>query len=175
MRRIHKIAAGVFLIGVLFTGIGTGVALAEFSNLSYGGRIEADTANYKSKELVYTLAEDERYNRIYVDSYWRNDSSIEFVEKSEAFPDNTIALEIYYDAGAIEPELYVDNEIEEGEIYISVHYNQNSSYDAFSEVLNVKDKILEGLKDKKIYSYDGSKIKSIKVKASENLRGKIVY
>ena len=37
MRKIQKILTGTFLTGVLLGGIGTGIAMAEYASMEYGG------------------------------------------------------------------------------------------------------------------------------------------
>lgn len=174
MRRLHKITAVVFLVGVLFTGIGAGVTFAELNSLDYAGRIESETADIRSKQLEYKLSDEEKDNRILIDSYGRY-SSIKYVEASEEFPDNMIVFEIKCDASAMEPELYVDRDIDDRETYISFRRVLNDNYDEFLEFMQIKDKILEGIKHKKVYSYDGAKVKSVEIKVSENLRDRIIY
>ena len=55
MRNIQKKLLGMFAGGVLLTGIGTGIALVEYSTLSYGGHKIIGEDNLVTDTFIYEL------------------------------------------------------------------------------------------------------------------------
>ena len=81
MRRIQKIMTAVFLGGVLLGGIGTGIALVEYSSLSYGGECLIGEEHLVTENLDFRFEQD---GRTLVVAYYGTPSVME-VEKLGRF------------------------------------------------------------------------------------------
>lgn len=66
MRNIHKALIAVFCSGIFITGIGTGIALSEFSSFAYSGKTTIGDVKMVTENLDYSfqLQEDQKL-RIY--------------------------------------------------------------------------------------------------------------
>ena len=60
MRRVIKVTTALFLSGVLLGGIGTGIALVEYSSLTYGGEHLIGEEYLVTKNLDYEFEQDGR-------------------------------------------------------------------------------------------------------------------
>ena len=99
MRKVQKILTGVFLSGILLGGIGTGIALVEYSSLAYGGEKRIGEENLVTKELDYVFdPEKERINIL--GNYWTKS-----IEVDESVPTGTVRYEVTYNEKRVEPDL----------------------------------------------------------------------
>lgn len=184
MRKIYKVIGGMLLAGVLITGIGSGVAFAEYSSFEYGG--EKYPAGIKSytKTIDYVVdpeglvtkestlkkmqemgrdIEQEEYE---VEEDGTLKKPIQFVENSwctnlsvvedENVSKDTIQFVMKYHV-MNEPEPKVEEEIEncQGEsVRVLYMYNAWGNND-LQTAMQVKDMILDDLKSGKISDYKG--------------------
>ncbi len=155
MRKIQKLLIGVFIGGVLLSGIGTGMAFVEYSTLSYGGQKIIGEENLVTKTLTYELSED--HNEVIIlenYSYWTSHVT-EVVEDPEVSK-REIQYEITYNEKMVRPFLWTDEslnsetkKIDTVRIGLSIEYFG----DEFGEFMKNKDMVLNELKQNKISSY----------------------
>lgn len=112
MRKSQKILAGLFLGGVLLGGIGTGIALVEYSSLTYAGEKEIGQEHLVVQELDYTFAPDEEQVCI-VRGYQDRDA---VVKEDMSVPEGTVRYVVTYNKKTIKPALSFWEEQEETEI-----------------------------------------------------------
>lgn len=120
MRKIQKIMAGIFLGGVLLGGIGTGMALVEYSSLTYTGKKVIGQENLVVRELDYTFVPGQEQVTI-VKNYLMRDAVL---ETDDAVPEGTIRYVVTYNEKTVrpslsfweeEPEAWEDEEIQESD------------------------------------------------------------
>ena len=99
MRKVQKILLGIFLGGVLLGGIGTGVALVEYSSLAYGGERLIGEEGMVTREIDYTFVPGEERISI-VSGYW-----IDGVEVDDTVPEGIIRYEVTYNEKTVEPSV----------------------------------------------------------------------
>lgn len=111
MRNVQKVLIGIFLSGVLLGGVGTGIAVAEFSSLSYGGRKTVGAENLVTKEMDFEIPTDGRTVILGYRGYhggWEGN----LVEDSSV-PVGIVRYEVTYNERLIEPFLYYEEYEEE--------------------------------------------------------------
>lgn len=172
----RKILLVILIIGVLLCGIGTGVALAEYSSFEYLGEKEigGDALKTDTFEERLSLGENED-EKVYVESYG-SDGQKMTLETSEKVPKDRIQFVVEYNSenvqdihiGRDESEEYDDYTTEEGitekHRYITYYLNPITiDQDEFASFMDYKDELLQNLKKKRFYNYTFQTIKSVKV------------
>ncbi len=193
MRNVQKVLIGIFLSGVLLGGVGTGIAVAEFSSLNYGGRKTIGAENLVTKEMDFEIPTDGRTVILGYRGYrggWEGN-----LVEDPSVPDGVVRYEVTYNERLIEPFLYYEEYEEEemaepdqdldelqeeetrtdeekkepvyaGELYLSARY-KGSDFELFMEN---KDRILEELKQKNLSSYEIAYLTEITVKVNPETR-----
>ena len=106
MRNVQKVLIGIFLSGVLLSGIGTGIVVQEFSSLGYGGRKLIGTEDLVTKEMDFTLPMDGKTVILGYHGYGR-DWEGSLVE-DPSVPAGVVRYEVTYNERLIEPFLYYE-------------------------------------------------------------------
>ena len=195
MRKIQKILSVIFLGGILLCGIGTGVALVEYSSLAYAGERLLGEENLVTREMDYTFIPGEEEVTI-VDSYWEEEDCM--IEADKEVPEGTIRYIITYNEKAVKPGLnfWEDEEAEQelpaegmeveeaGEAgaarepaWEAVEEQQNRKKtflqlhiryidNDFAVIMTCKDEILRELKNKRIFNYDMAYVTELRIKVN---------
>ncbi|MCI8517179.1 MAG: hypothetical protein HFG75_09980 [Hungatella sp.] len=104
MRRVHKVTTALFLSGVLLGGIGTGIALVEYSSLTYGGEHLIGEEYLVTKNLDYEFEQDGRI-LILPRRYYMGRMRALRVETDDTVPVGTVRYEVTYNEKRLEPQL----------------------------------------------------------------------
>ncbi len=123
MGKLRGVMAGVFLGGVLLGGIGTGIAMVEYSTLYYGGEHLIGEEYLVTKNLDFEFPQDGKIlvvrNVYYNYSVYKDIT----VETDDSVPVGMVRYEITYNEKNVTPELvfqeYEDEEEEVGEEFES--------------------------------------------------------
>ena len=116
MRRIQKILGGVFLTGVLIGGIGTGIAVVEYSSLAYGGEKLIGEDSLVTKTLDFNFEPDGRILEVAEGRFWERDRTQE-IEIDNTVPVGTVRFVVTYNEKTVTPSLGFETyEEEETEI-----------------------------------------------------------
>lgn len=169
MRRVQKILAGIFLSGVLIGGVGTGIAMVEYSSLTYGGEKLIGGDSLVTKSLDYNFEPDRGTLEVGDLRYWGRGQTQE-IEVDNSVPAGTVRFEVTYNERAISPKLvFTPYEEEEertpkklGYLHLTASYHDNE----FALFMENKDGILEELKQRKISSYKMAYITDVKIKVN---------
>ena len=164
----NKVLLGIFLTGVLLTGIGLGIAFGEYSDFTYGGEVligndkeeveskdyiislgekKTRVANYTTKELDFVVDKKMKDGQVRVEVI----SNPDYVKSYHYYED--------YENTDYSPEYISDYEGE-----IQVHLGRTIG--DFELMMKYKDDFLENLKHSKIKSYYLDAVKSVTVKAN---------
>ena len=177
MRRIQKIMTAVFLGGVLLGGIGTGIALVEYSSLSYGGECLIGEEHLVTENLDFRFEQD---GRTLVVAYYGTPSVME-VEEDPSVPAGIVRYQVTYNEKRVTPSLSFSKcgeeleESEEGEqtgeerepVYLGyLTLTPHGCGSDFRSFMENKDRILEELKQGKISSYSMAYITDVKIKVN---------
>lgn len=181
--RARAIAKVVILssavLGVLLTGIGTGIGVMEFSSFTYGG----EKPLFKEKRAVRTVRAEvplENTAKIELEEVYDGES---FIHPEVEFDDSIPMGEICYKVEERHQEIehtpvvqmiydseYDDNvEQNKGEIY-SVYLSQNYSESQLKVLMTMKDKVMKDIKNRTVYSYQMSDIVSVKVLVNSKMK-----
>lgn len=175
MSKLQKILLSVFLAGVMLCGVGTGIALVEYSSLTYEGTRILGEDNMVTRNFDYEIAgEPDEVLLLRLDSYTRSymPQDAEIVE-DQTVPAGTVRYRITYNEDLVRPELTFipyKNEAVEGESRDTDNHQENgnvkSTYagelsldilylgNEFDLIMKNKDMILNDLKHGKFASYD---------------------
>lgn len=168
-----KILLGVFLMGILLVGIGTGIAFGEYSSFSYVGEtvIGQDGAS-EVETLECSISLGEKKTRIL--DYAMHDDSCSLVE-DKTLKDGQVRIEVVYNPDYVVPHIdYTRNDpsMYEDEYEYEDTYNgeicvyADRTMGEFEVFMKYKDKLLNDLKNKMIGSYYLDAIASVTVKAN---------
>lgn len=177
--RIIKIAALVFCTGVLLGGIGTGMAIAEYTSLEYAGEHVLGEENMTTESIdVAVVPEDGKKIRVNR-SYW-----VRKVNYGEQIPADTIRYVVKYNTKLMEfsaeyREYEYDSDSDsdgredeewlkqyQGTVYLD-YWSKGSEFDL---IMSQKDRILEDLKQGKFGSYQIRSIESVEVWANPEMK-----
>lgn len=114
MGKLQRMLIGFFLSGVALGGVGTGIALVEFSHLSYDGRKMAGADCLVTKELDFDFPMEGKsliLGRSYQEQINRRTKLVE----DETVPAGVVRYEVTYNERAIEPYLGYEEYEEEAE------------------------------------------------------------
>lgn len=103
MRRLQKVMTGVFLGGVLLGGVGTGLAVVEYSTLSYGGERLVGEEYMVTKNLDFEFPQDGRM-LVLVNNYYLRHGNTR-LETDASVPVGLVRYEITYNEKRVVPEL----------------------------------------------------------------------
>lgn len=104
MRRVHKVITAVFLGGVLLGGVGTGIALVEYSSLAYGGEHLIGEEYLVTKSLDYEFAQDGRI-LILPGRYDMGIMRAPLIETDDTVPVGIVRYEVTYNEKRLVPQL----------------------------------------------------------------------
>lgn len=115
MRKVQKLLIGAFAFGVLLAGVGTGIALVEYSSLRYGGEKILGEENLVTKTLEFELPDGQK-ELILQDSYDRRRNCIVEVSEDSELPERLVQYEVTYNEKCVRPYLDFESlEISEDE------------------------------------------------------------
>ncbi|NBH73557.1 hypothetical protein D3Z51_16390 [Clostridiaceae bacterium] len=101
MHKAQKILGAIFLGGVLLGGIGTGIALVEYSSLVYAGERMIGEENLAVQELDYSFTPGQEQIKIIKNHL----SSGAILETDSTVPEGTVRYIVTYNKKTIRPEL----------------------------------------------------------------------
>ena len=176
MRRIQKLLIGVFLGGVLLGGIGTGVALVEYSSLTYGGEKQIGAKNLVTKDFDFSF-EPEKGKLAVNCGWWDYESRRTPVETDGSIPPGTVRYEVTYNEKLAQPYLIYDEipmpEENSGpqpsdeaadRVQGRLDVGMRRTASDFALWMECKDEVLSELKQRRISSYDVAYITDVKVR-----------
>ncbi len=163
MSRLHKILLGIFCGGVLLCGIGLGVMVLEFSEVSYGGIQIVGETKMETKDIDVKFEPGEAFQTGIrnVNGY----GDIDEILEDPSVPQNTVRFRVTYNEARVKPMVYCDEE--NHEIYFQRSWNGG---DDLAVIMEVKDLLLEGIRERKIYAYDAVDFEEIQVKINPSNR-----
>lgn len=174
--KVRKRLIIVFIIGFLMMGIGGGIAFAEFSSFRYGGNIQlgGEMATVKLQQTVPEDAEE-----IIIWPYGYRLDRIQVVEDSSLAKDE-ITVEVTCNTDNIKPfmdeqedsEEEAGTEVPKKSVFV-LGYTGYDSSDGVSEFFQVKDEILESIKNRTIYTYSYDDVDRVVIKVSSDRAGRI--
>jgi len=155
MRKIQKVLLGVFAAGVLLSGIGTGIAFVEYSTLAYGGHKMIGEENLVTKTYVYELKD--LSDRIQIlDDFDYYSSRVTTLVEDSTVPEKEIQYQVTYNEKRVRPYIWSHESVDHGneesllQIGLEMEYERNE----FEEFMEVKDAVLNELKQNAISSYE---------------------
>lgn len=175
MRKIQIVCLGIFAAGVLLTGIGCGVSMAEYSSLQYGGEKMWGGEAAATKVMEFQLPKTEE--TVIIGGYQRKDlmEVTEIIENPEV-PEGMVRCEVTYNEALVEPYLYFEDYGEKkmnqektgyaGALRVGLKYTG----DEFGTFMEMKDIILQELKERQISSYQTVYVSEIKILVHPNTR-----
>lgn len=173
MRRIQKILIGTFLGGVLLTGVGTGMALVEYSSLAYAGVKQIGEEKLVTRELDFKLEEDIEKVRL-VRNDWNMENWEACIEEDKAVPAGIIRYVVTYNPETVDVFLAFDKDDESrGHGYLSLQ--REYCDDGFAIFMESKDQVLGELKERKISSYHVAYVTGVVIKANPETIPRLEY
>lgn len=165
-KKLRMIMAGIFCIGVLMGGIGTGIAFSEFSSFAYQP-IYASEEAFKTEEFTYFIKPEDS-EKIWIDRYYGE--SRYKIEENESLSEETIKMSVAYNSDLCEPDFiaYTDDD-EESRLRIHINYIGND----LSNFMKYKDIILEGIRNRELRDYQEDYIKEISIQVNPAIRSRL--
>lgn len=105
MRKLHIALLSVFGIGVLLGGIGTGVAIGEYSSLEYKGLVMLGEENLVTKEFYYDFSTEEEESVLLSYCHWGDGRKDTLLVEDESVPAGTVRYLVTYNEEMVRPEL----------------------------------------------------------------------
>ena len=146
MNRLHIVLLGIFCVGVLLCGLGTGVAFTEFSKLTYGEKQTVGKTDIRTEMFDVEFEAGEEVQNI---TCWYSRKPDEVLPDKNV-PLNTVRFCVTYNAQRVEPYAYWDEE--DGRIALSCYWNDTE--DEVELMMEAKDLVLQNLREGKIISFD---------------------
>lgn len=105
MRKLHIALLGVFAAGVLLGGIGTGIAIGEYSGLEYRGEVLLGEENLVTKEFYFDFSPEENESVLLSYCHWGDERKDSLVVEDEAVPAGTVRYIVTYNEDMVRPSL----------------------------------------------------------------------
>lgn len=164
--RIKKIAAAVFIAGLLIVGIGCGMAFVEYSSFEYGGEYIIGE-KYMTTEVFEVKVDTVEGKKVFDTSRYQNGYQVTY---DSNIPENSIVYEVSYNSRLFEPEIFYE-QYEEDEFSGAIQFLSNRKASGESMFwIEAKDAILADLKEKKIGTYEIGTIERVKVCMNPQMR-----
>ena len=151
MKNKHIILISMLSAGVLLAGIGTGIAVKEYTSLEYGGVRQIGEVKMQTKQTEYPIVVSKTTGTM--DIY--TDTHIDLKE-DPTVPVGKIRLRCEYNENVIEPMVH---QHEDG---ISFYYSWKDESD-FEAFMDAKDQILTDIKDGRICEYRLETVEKLEV------------
>lgn len=161
-RGVQKKAAVAFGAGLLLTGIGCGVAFAEFASFQYMGEKMIGEEQIETKTFELSVPEEE--HEVWFHWYPYEGMEVTRAEDAQMQP-GEIVVEVTCNTNFIEPEVVqVSNEI------FLEGYGRSGS---FGEIMKYKDELLNCLKNRQVYEWKTSTIQKVVIRGNAQTLEKI--
>lgn len=105
MRKLHTVLLSAFGIGVLLGGIGTGIAIGEYSSLTYKGRVLIGEENLVTKEFDYNFTEENAESVQLSYCNWGDGSLDSLLVEDDTVPAGTVRYVVTYNEEVVRPKL----------------------------------------------------------------------
>ncbi len=187
MRKIQKILIGTLLTGVLLGGIGTGMALVEYSSFAYAGEKTIGEENLVTREIDFKF-EPEKGKLMVVHGYWDRRNYPNALEEDETVPIGVVRYVVTHNSRltdvALNFDTYNQEDTEEEEIEAEMEETPLQGYlslqvryvgNDFEMFMQSKDEILKELKQKQISSYNVAYITDVRIKVNPETRPYLDY
>ena len=146
MRNVQKVLTGIFLSGILIGGVGTGIAMVEYSSLVYGGEKLIGEESLVTRNLDYQFEPDGGTLELAGFRYWNRDE-IQEIEIDSGVPVGTVRYEVTYNEKSVSPSLVFEPYEEEEE---EITEGDSDIVDENSERLTFRKRVgNKGRRDKK--------------------------
>lgn len=178
MRKIQKILISTLLGGVLLGGIGTGVALVEYSSFAYAGEKIMGEENLVTREIDFKF-EPEKGKLVVVHEYWGRINYPDVLEEDGTVPEGVVRYVVTYNPRttdvALSFDTYNQEEVEEGEVQADTESISPQGYlslqiryvgNNFEMFMQSKDEILKELKQRRISSYNIAYVTDVRIKVN---------
>lgn len=115
MRKIQKILTGTFLAGVLLGGIGTGIAMAEYASMEYGGEKIIGEEHLVTRNFDFNFQLDGRKLEVLnISNYGMR--NVREIEVDNSVPVGTVRYEVTYNEDLVTPYLEFEEYEEEQDL-----------------------------------------------------------
>lgn len=114
MRRLHIALLSIFGTGVLLGGIGTGIAIGEYSGLTYRGEVLLGEENLVTKEFCYDFSPEEE-NVVLSYCNWGDEKKDSLLVEDESVPEGTVCYVVTYNEEMARPDLIDWKQVRSGD------------------------------------------------------------
>lgn len=175
MRKVQKILLGLFVLGVLLTGVGTGVAFIEYSSFAYGGTKLVGEEHLITKTLSYEIS-DNIDEVLLVSGYKRYIVNATEVIEDTSIPENEIHYEITYNEKRVQPYIRTsesdsNDDSEKSQLKIGLEFKYLGN--EFEEFMIIKDEVLSEVKNGIISNYEIQSLSKVLIRV--NPKTKVVF
>ncbi|MBR1866068.1 MAG: hypothetical protein IJ801_06140 [Lachnospiraceae bacterium] len=157
MRKLHKIIGGMLIAGALLTGIGSGVAFAEYSSFEYGGEVSPEGCEAVTRTLEYKVPVEENNGKPVLNV--AIPYHCEQVVDADV-PKDTVRFVIQY---WLEDDDVTPHIVEEDDDGLSIYVNCDFYYDNVRDMMKAKDTFLKALRQHKIVKIKGEKVEKVEI------------
>lgn len=166
-KKIRMIMAGIFCLGVLIGGLGTGIAFAEISDFAYCS-VKTPQDAFRTKEFTCPIPTEEG-EKLWVRRYFAG-AMVKLTEK-ETTPEGKIEVAIAYNTEncSVDYTQYLDAEEEK---HLQFYLDTGSDFEHF---MKYKDDFLEGLRKKELRDYQIEYVQSVEICVNPKDREKISW
>ena len=174
--RKNKWILSVLIVGLLLCGIGGGIMFVEFSGMDYAGEYVFQTESPKTETIQLSLEECPE-GPVYVDCFVHGLYPLENrVVVDETMEEGVVQIDTTYDPEAVYPSMYVSDmqwNVEEPRGRLSLgYYAINDDLNVFFQM---KDRILEDLKNSTLRSYRTVDVMDLTITAGPKTAQRLVF
>lgn len=165
-RSLRILMAGVFCIGVLIGGIGTGIAFVDFSGFSYRS-VTSPEESFQTELFTFQFAPEEN-EQIWADRFLGGEPCV--IREQEDIPKDTIEIAVVYNSELCAPVMIAENEEEDN---MRIHLHLKRFDNGIEYFMKYKDQILEGLKNRELRDYQEEFVKCVEYRVNPENRGRL--